>query len=198
MSTSSNIPKENVIKSLFAAIGIEAMFGTKVGENDATPPGTMDGVFRMQETSDDLYDTFGKKGIAKRFDNWIQNRLKEGLVKEMPDYKSCYEELNLLLKWRVPENIKRMKAVKAKGHPGIAVIPCIMSIPLTEIPSNDDFKKFTDSFSRNRPLGKFFDKKKCVVCPMMAVVVHKGRFIIAFQVQFFMPDNYEEMKDMYD
>lgn len=181
----------------FARLGVQAIMGTKPGDNDATPPGTMDGVFRTTNAPDDLSETFGQEGIAKRFDNWIQNRLKEDNVKEMPNYKACFQEFNLLLKCRVPENIKRLKKVKAEGHPGIAVIPAVMSIPLTEIPTDEEFKKFGECFKRHRAVGKFFDKKQCVVCPMMAFVKHKDRFVVAFQVQFFMPDEYEQFKDMY-
>jgi hypothetical protein len=198
MSTASNSDKEDAIKMAFARLGVQAIIGTKPGENDAKPPGDMDGFFRTTNAPDDLSETFGQEGIAKRFDNWVQYRIKSNDIQELPNYKACFQEYNALLKCRVPTNMKRLAKVKAEGHPGIAVIPAVMSIPLTEIPRDEEFKKFGTCFNRNRALGKFFDKKKCVVCPMMAFVQHKDRFIVAFQVQFFMPDNYEQFKDMYD
>jgi hypothetical protein len=198
MSTNSNQNKEDGIKMAFARMGVQAIMGTVPGTNDAKPPGDMDGVFRSHDAPDDLNETFGQAGIAKRFDNWIQYRIKCDDIQEMPNYKACFQEFNLLLKWRVPENIERLKKVKAEGRPGVAVIPCVMSIPLSEVPPDEEFKKFGECFNRRRAVGKFFEKKKCVVCPMMAFVKHKERFVVAFQVQFFMPDEYEQFKDMYD
>lgn len=182
----------------FARMGVQAIMGTKPGENDAQPPGNMDGVFRTHDAPDDLAETFGQDGIAKRFDNWIQHRIKSNDIQELPTYKACFQDYNTLLRCRVPENMKRLAKAKAEGRNGIAVIPAVMSIPLSEVPDDEEFKKFHTCFKRDRALGKFFEKKKCVVCPMMAFVTHNDRFIVAFQVQFFMPDEYEEFKDMYD
>jgi len=198
MSNTSNQDKEEGIKMAFAKMGVRAIMGTVPGENDAPPAGTMDGFFRTVDAPDDLNETFGQEGIAKRFDNWIQHRLKCDDIKELPNYKACFQEFNLLLKWRVPENIKRLAKERAEGRHGVAVIPAVMSIPLTEIPNDIEFRKFGQCFNRSRAMGKFFERKRCVICPMMAFVKHKDRFVVAFQVQFFMPDDYDKFKDMYD
>jgi hypothetical protein len=199
---------EEAIKAGYASMGLDATIGGKETDEVADDVGVLD-EDRLRtmpvptvNSNEELLALFGREGVSKRFNDYILRTLKnhpEG-IHEYPTWKSALRNFNALIKDRVPFNIRKMKAQKRLG---CVAIPALFSLPLSELPDDDETKRFISIFQDGH-MRRWFHTKRCCVLPHIAICpfgAGPGRMIIGLQIAFMYsdtPEMFETMKTFYD
>jgi hypothetical protein len=199
---------EQRLKEQYASMGMDVHVGGKASDDVPAEEGVLGPDFLRTmpvpavNSDKELFDLFGREAVAKRFNDYILRTLKNtpNSIHEFPTFKSALRDFNALIKTRVPFNIKKMKADKRLG---CVSIPALFSLPLSELPSDDQTKQFIHIFQEGH-MRRWFHTKRCCVLPHIAICpfgTKEGRMIIGLQITFLYsdtPEMFDTMRTFYD
>lgn len=177
---------------------MRAIEGSSVYDEAVPLPGNWDGCHRIQPV-EDWEDTFSEKGIVKRFNQWILNRMKEP-TRSVSTWAGAVREYQRLLKARLPQNIKR---AKENSSVGVIVMPMAVRMPKKALPNDYHLKSVAHQFIHGK-WRQYFDQRRIINHFIQAIAPDKhdeDMCYMCFQIQFFYChtiEMFEDCKNMYD